>query len=64
MLNILFNTPVPSPVSPYPPNIPVSGSTLPLIWGALILVLIVIVVMTFYKPKTSDKTRPADKAGE
>ena len=35
-------TPAPTPTPPYPPSIDIPGSTMPLVWGALILVLIII----------------------
>ena len=55
MQTLLFNTPIPTQISPYPPNIPVSGSTLPLIWGAFILVIIVLAAMAFYKSRSEVK---------
>lgn len=59
MIFWLLDTPTPTSASPYPPTFPVSGSTLPLVWAAVILVAIILIATLLSARKGSeDKTRP------
>ncbi len=55
----LLNTPMPTPTFEYPPTFNVAGSTLPLIWAAVVLVAIILTATLFFeRKKPNDKTRP------